>query len=212
MHSGFPIVGSECIAPTTSPYELVGIDKAKFICEDGKVMCNPFIFGVTSEGCDWAKSSENKDLAACWKNAKPLCGYNSRHATANCEKQRLSKDTLDSAVEIIHANHAAFDTFAAQMNALCSNDAIDYDSPKKRSASSREYLKNDITMTCEIAKKSHFAVIKRFNLKYKVDAKTAAVLAGKDGKKLAAPASALPAAPASALPAAPAGPSTPAIQ
>jgi hypothetical protein len=177
MHSGFVIKGDKCMAPRTLPFDLAGIDKTKFECATGTVMCNPFIFGVESEGCDWVKAAETKTLDACWKNAKPVCGAPGSRSTANCASN--SKRSIESAVQLIHANHKAFSLFGAQMKRLCNlkdpNPPIDF----KKSRARPEKVLADIRRTCKTAKIASDAVLKRFNMRYstaKVTPETASYL------------------------------------
>lgn len=180
MHSGFVIKGDKCMAPRTLPFDLVGIDKTKFECAEGTVMCNPFIFGVESEGCDWVKAAEDKTLDACWKKAKPFCGAPARRSTANCASNASKKKgSIESAVQIIHANNDAFSLFGAQMKRLCNKKdpkpPIDFE----KSRASRKKVLADIRRTCDDARKTSHAVAIKFNIRYskaKITPETAAYL------------------------------------
>jgi hypothetical protein len=167
MHSGFVIKGDECMAPRTLPFDLVGIDKTKFECAEGTVMCNPFIFGVDSEGCDWVKAAEDKTLDACWKKAKPFCGAPARRSTLNCASNASKKKgSIESAVQIIHANNKVFSLFGEQMKRLCNKKdpkpPIDFE----KSRSPRKKVLADIRRTCDDARKTSHSVAIKFNIRY----------------------------------------------
>ncbi|MGZ3745567.1 MAG: hypothetical protein ACXVBQ_17005, partial [Pseudobdellovibrionaceae bacterium] len=111
MYSGFVIKnGPDCMAPTSLPWKLAGIDSDKFVCDNGTVMCNPLIFGFKTS-CKWEDANEKKQYNACTDSAAPYCVKPGLYATKNCGEMSNNESALQAAVLLINTNTETFNQF-----------------------------------------------------------------------------------------------------
>ncbi len=163
MYAGFILKnGPVCMAPSTLPWDLDGLDKKTFICENGTIMCNPFLFGFKTN-CDWGDAIEKNKTDACMKSATPYCVKTGLYATKNCGSISNNESALQAAVQLINRNIAAFNQFGVSFGELCNKGLIDFNSYKgKRTPINIKKTKNDIKRTCDSARVRMAEIEKRF--------------------------------------------------
>lgn len=179
IYAGYVIKQDPCIAPSELPWELSGLDSKNFSCEDGTVMCNPFIFGFSSQ-CDWMTALEKGRTENCWSSAKPYCVKPGLYATKSCTALSNSDNSLQAAVELIRQNKTAFNQFGESFADLCFKGLIDFNSyPRKRTPQNKQKTKDDIKRTCTVASARIKEIEKRYGFT-KTEKAANAPLTGKD--------------------------------
>ncbi|HEY8272503.1 MAG TPA: hypothetical protein VIG33_16540 [Pseudobdellovibrionaceae bacterium] len=148
MYAGFVIKkGPDCKGPSSLPWDLEGLDTETFVCENGSIMCNPFLFGFKSS-CKWDDASENNKTDTCMSSAKPYCVSKGVFATKNCSSISTSDNALQAAVQLSHKNPKAFDLFQTSFEELCDKGLIDFNGYEGKR---KEKTKEDILRTCAVA-------------------------------------------------------------
>jgi len=164
MYAGFVIKKHPCVAPSSLPWDLNGIDSAKFTCGKGTVMCNPFLFGFKTS-CDWSKSSDEKVLKACYDGAQPYCVKPGLYATKNCGEISNKDAALEAAVHLIHNNPSAFNLYAKNFGDLCQKGLINFNSYEgQRIPKNTARTKADIARTCDKARSQMKKIRDRYNV------------------------------------------------
>lgn len=164
MYAGFVIKQHPCVAPSQLPWDLKGLDNSKFICTNGTIMCNPFLFGFKSS-CDWSKATDEKGAQECYSKAQPYCVKPGLYATKNCGEASNNDAALEAAVQLIHNNAAAFNMYSNSFGDLCQKQLIDFNSyegqliPKNTART-----KADIKRTCDSARKRMKDIRQRYNV------------------------------------------------
>lgn len=152
MYAGFVIKNHPCMAPSDLPWDLKGLDTAKFKCDKGSVMCNPFLFGFKTS-CDWSKAADEKSTAACFQDAKPFCVKPGLYATKNCNDNSTSDSAKDAAVHLIDNNREAFNLYSKSFGELCNKQLINFNSYEgQRKPKNMARTKADIKRTCDNAR------------------------------------------------------------
>jgi len=196
MYSGFVIKDDPCMAPKTLPWELKGLDSKNFTCSGGLVLCNPLVFGVQTK-CDWNNALEKDRTKACWDGAKPYCVKKGKFPTKDCAELSQNDGSLQAAAELIRNNPDVYKQFAKSFDELCNKNMINLNGygNKKRSEASKQYIKNDIEVTCAVARERMDDVKKKYPMAADTSSTSANTKAAPPAAKNAKPASA-PAAPA----------------
>lgn len=159
MYAGFVIKNHPCSAPSKLPWELQGINDEEFVCSNGTIMCNPFLFGFKA-ACDWSKA-DDKGKKECVEKAQPHCVRPGLYATRNCGEVSNNDDSLEAAVHLIHKNPAAFNQYGKSFDDLCNKHLINFNSYAGHSKNAAR-TKNDITRTCDSARKRMDEIKKRY--------------------------------------------------
>jgi len=162
MYAGFVISQHPCLAPSQLPWHLNGLDESKFVCADGTVMCNPFLFGYKSN-CDLKKLTTSNQIEACQASAEPYCVKPGLYATKNCGELSNNDASLENAVQLITSNGEAFNSYSKSFDDLCLKGLINFNSYKGQSKN-KARIQADITRTCDVAKERLKEIKKRYNL------------------------------------------------
>ncbi|MBS1971052.1 MAG: hypothetical protein JSU04_12130 [Bdellovibrionales bacterium] len=164
MYAGFVIKNHPCMAPSDLPWDLKGLDNAKFKCDKGSVMCNPFLFGFKT-ACDWSKATDEKGTAACFQDAKPFCVKPGLYATKNCNDNSTSDSAKDAAVHLIDNNREAFNLYSKSFGELCNKQLINFNSYEgQHKPKNMARTKADIKRTCDNARVRMQEIRTRYSL------------------------------------------------
>lgn len=160
MYAGFVIKNHPCVAPSKLPWSLQGLDEEGFICSNGAIMCNPFLFGFKST-CDWSNSSNENGKKECYEKAQPHCVRPGLYATKNCGEISNNNTSVEAAVHLIHKNPMAFNQYGKSFDDLCNKHLINFNSYAGHSKNAAR-TKSDITRTCDSARKRMDEIKKRY--------------------------------------------------
>lgn len=164
MYAGFVIKNHPCLAPSQLPWDLKGLNSASFVCKNGTVMCNPFLFGFKTS-CDWSKATDDKGTQACYEKAQPHCVKPGLYATKNCGEASNNDSALEAAVHLINNNPEAFNSYSQSFGDLCQKGLINlnsYEGQLKPKNTAR--TKADIKRTCDSARSRMKEIRQRYNV------------------------------------------------
>lgn len=165
MNSGFIIKNPPCRAPQNLKdfYKINGVNSESFQCPNGKQICNPLLFGVKNEVCNFRSTELAESRKKCFEKVYPpgelvYCVRNGPNATQQCHDLSQDPQSIGNAAAIINLNPDAWEQYRNEFRKLCDEQFIDYKKLEEnyklnKRKFNQTYIKNDIKNTCAVAKK-----------------------------------------------------------
>jgi hypothetical protein len=180
LYAGFIIKKDPCTGPKKLPDEIkiTPLNSKNMSCEDHSevvesaknlyrrarsletskyTLCNPFIYGVKSHSCtDLNKELSRAQLTTCLEEAKPHCVLVGQNASAKCDQQSNSKESLAITAELIKLNPKTWQSYKDDLNSLCSQKEKVFNT-FKATANQNQKIESekavaDIAHTCAIVR------------------------------------------------------------
>ena len=161
VYAGFVVKGKKCTPPksTTIKYTINGAEKdVELKCPKGKLLCNPFVFGV---------KEKTRRVESRWvvEDITPVCvsvPRDKRNTSREC--YYASIEATAASAKVIELNAATWNTFNSELTTLCDPEF----NKKLPVFKNRNRALKDLNDTCAWAK----TAIERRDLENREAAKT----------------------------------------